>query len=118
MRKSSLTFAVVAVSWAGAGAALAQQPMAGDYQLQQPMAGSYQLQQPMAGSYQLQQPLVGSYQLQQPLAGQEALQRPYGGVHEPRWPSLGGYFLGPSAPGNNPLQWWSLEEGNADDRAR
>ena len=108
---------IMAVVSGGAGAALAQQPMAGDYQLQQPMAGSYQLQQPMAGSYQLQQPLVGSYQLQQPLAGQEALQQPYDGVHEPRWPSLGGYFLWPSAPGNNPLQWWPLEEEGVDDPA-
>jgi hypothetical protein len=98
---------IVAVAVGGAGAALAQQPMAGDYQLQQPMAGSYQLQQPMAGSYQLQQPL----------AGQEALQRPYVGVHEPRWPNLDGYFLWPSAPGNNPLQWWALEEEGVDDQA-
>jgi hypothetical protein len=117
MRESILTIVVMAVASGGAATALAQQLMAGDYQLQQPLAGSYQLQQPMAGSYQLQQPLVGSYQLQQPLAGEQTLQRPYVGVHEPRWPYLGGYFLWPSAPGANPLQWWSLDEEDADEQA-
>jgi hypothetical protein len=73
MRMSFGAASAVAMVWAMAGTAAAQQrasapgqPLAGSYQLQQPLQGSYQLQQPLQGSYGLLQPQDNRYRLLSP----------------------------------------------------